>query len=69
MSRRTYHGYALEDLRWRPIEHVIEELPLSLLASAAGSSKDVWAQVRRGERTVSDEEAAQIRRFLERRSA
>jgi hypothetical protein len=66
---KPFHGYDLEDLRWRPIEHVIENLPLSLLAQASGSSKGAWAQVRRGERSVTDEEAAQIRRFLERSAA
>lgn len=66
MSRRAFRGYTFEDLRWRPIEQIIEVLPLRVLTRAAGLNTDVWAQIRRGERQVSDEEAAQLRRYLER---
>lgn len=66
MSQRVFHGYTLDELRFRPIEHIIEALPLDLLRQVAGYNKAEWSRIRRGDRRLEDEEAAQIRRFLER---
>jgi uncharacterized protein (DUF2384 family) len=66
MGRPAFGGYTIEDLRWRPIEHIVEVLPIRVLTRAAGLNRDEWGRIRRGERQVSDEQAARIRRYLER---
>lgn len=58
--------YEYEELRWRPIEHVVEVVPVGILASVTNKRREYWISVRHGDAAIEDEDAAQIRRYLER---
>lgn len=58
--------YTRAELRYRPIEQVVEQLTCCELAEAAGIPKDTAMMVKRYRGgALSDEQVSAVRRFLE----
>lgn len=61
--------YTAEDLRYRPIEHVLECMTCRELADVLGCAKSEAGLAIRGDRELDPEEIRSVRRWLERGGA